>query len=169
MFVSKAYFRLLSQELALLIKTIYLLDYLFHSFAQQICFRSSAAMLKFCRINGSLLSHYNDVWMNAMASQTTSIKNAYSNVYSGANKRKHQSSASLAFVRRIHRWPLNSPHKGKTFHLMTLSRGQSVHITNASKAIGGFRNRYRFLIISYQMPKLYFYSNDKLPPVMPYK
>ena len=26
--------------------------------------------------------------------------------------RKHQSSASLAYVRGIHRWPVNSPHKG---------------------------------------------------------
>ena len=26
--------------------------------------------------------------------------------------RKHQSSASLVFVRGIHRWPVNSPHKG---------------------------------------------------------
>ena len=26
--------------------------------------------------------------------------------------KKHQSSASLAFVRGIHRWPVNSPHKG---------------------------------------------------------
>ena len=25
---------------------------------------------------------------------------------------EHQSSASLAFVRGIHRWPVNSPHKG---------------------------------------------------------
>ena len=32
-------------------------------------------------------------------------------VYSGADQRKHQSSASLAFVREIHRWPMNSPHK----------------------------------------------------------
>ena len=31
-------------------------------------------------------------------------------VYSGADQRKHQSSASLAFVRGIHQWPLNSPH-----------------------------------------------------------
>ena len=28
------------------------------------------------------------------------------------HQRKHQSSASLAFVRRIHRRPVNSPHKG---------------------------------------------------------
>ena len=32
-------------------------------------------------------------------------------VYSGGDQRKHQSSASLAFVRGIHRWPLNSSHK----------------------------------------------------------
>ena len=49
----------------------------------------------------------------------------YSTVYSGADQRKHQSSASLAFVRRIHRWPVNSPHKGQwrgeCFHLITSS------------------------------------------------
>ena len=33
-------------------------------------------------------------------------------VYSGTHQRKHQSSASLAFVRGIHRGPVNSPHKG---------------------------------------------------------
>ena len=31
---------------------------------------------------------------------------------SDADQRKHQSSASLAFVRGIHRWPVNSPYKG---------------------------------------------------------
>ena len=35
----------------------------------------------------------------------------YSNVYSGVDQRKHQSSTSLAFVRGIHRGPVNSPHK----------------------------------------------------------
>ena len=47
-----------------------------------------------------------------MASQITSLTIVYSNVHSGADQRKHQSSASLAFVRGIHRWPVNSPHKG---------------------------------------------------------
>ena len=56
--------------------------------------------------------HYNDVIMGAMASQFTSLTIVYSTVYSGADQRKHQSSASLAFVRGIHRWPVNSPHKG---------------------------------------------------------
>ena len=31
---------------------------------------------------------------------------------SGADQRKHRSSASLGFEREIHRWPVNSPHKG---------------------------------------------------------
>ena len=56
--------------------------------------------------------HYNDVIMIAMASQITSLTVVYSTVYSGADQRKHQSSASLAFVRGIHRWPGNSRHKG---------------------------------------------------------
>ena len=56
--------------------------------------------------------HYNDVIMGAIASQITSLTNGYySTVYSGADQRKHQSPASLAFVRGIHRWPVNSPHK----------------------------------------------------------
>ena len=50
--------------------------------------------------------------MSAMASQITSLTIAYSTVYSGADQRKYQSSASLAFVRGIHRRPVNSPHKG---------------------------------------------------------
>ena len=56
--------------------------------------------------------HYNDVIMSTMTSQITCLMIVYSTVYSGADQRKHQSSASLAFVRVIHRWPLNSPHKG---------------------------------------------------------
>ena len=49
--------------------------------------------------------------MSAMASLITSITSVYSTVHSGADQRKHQSSASLAFVRGIHRRPVNSPHK----------------------------------------------------------
>ena len=55
--------------------------------------------------------HYNDVIMSAMVSQITSLAIIYSTIYSGADQRKHQSSASLAFVRGIHRWPVNSLHK----------------------------------------------------------
>ena len=56
-------------------------------------------------------SHYCDVIMGAIASQITSLTIVYSSVYSSADQRKHQSSTSMAFVRGIHRWPVNSPHK----------------------------------------------------------
>ena len=56
-------------------------------------------------------THYDDVIMGAIASQITSLTIVYSTVYSDADQRKHQSSASLAFVRRIHRGPVNSLHK----------------------------------------------------------
>ena len=48
--------------------------------------------------------------MSAMAFQITSLTIVDSTIYSGADQRKHQSSAS-PFVRGIHRWPVNSPHK----------------------------------------------------------
>ena len=50
-----------------------------------------------------LYIHYDDVIMSAIASQITSLTTVYSTVYSGADQRKHQSSASLAFVWGIHR------------------------------------------------------------------
>ena len=55
--------------------------------------------------------HYSDVMMDMMASQITSLVIVYSTVYSDADQRKHQRFASLAFVRWIHRGPVNSPHK----------------------------------------------------------
>ena len=72
-----------------------------------------------------ITQHYNDAIMSAMASQITSLTIVYSTVCSGAGQRKHQSSPSLAFVRGIHRWPVNCLHKGpvtrKCFHLMPSS------------------------------------------------
>ena len=49
--------------------------------------------------------------MGAIASQITSLTIVYSTVYSDADERKHQRSTSLAFVRGIHRRPVNSSHK----------------------------------------------------------
>ena len=40
------------------------------------------------------------------------IKRILSIVHSGADQKRLESSASLAFMRGIHRWPVNSPHKG---------------------------------------------------------
>ena len=64
-------------------------------------------------------SHYNNVIIGAMASRLCT--QPYSTVCSDADQRKHQSSASLAFVRGIYQWPVNFLHKGpvirKTFPL----------------------------------------------------
>ena len=49
--------------------------------------------------------------MGAIASQITNLSIVCSTVYSGADQRKHQSSASLTFVQGIHRGQVNSPHK----------------------------------------------------------
>ena len=68
----------------------------FAKYAMQFCFHNF---------------HYNDVILGAIASQITSLAIVYSKVYSSVDQRKHQSSASLAFVWGIHRWPVNSPHK----------------------------------------------------------
>ena len=65
-------------------------------------------------INHPVKMHYHssDVIMSAMGSQLTGISIVCSNVCSGADQRKLQSSVSLAFVRGIRRWPVHSPHKG---------------------------------------------------------
>ena len=55
--------------------------------------------------------HYRDIIMGAMASQIPNLTIVYWTVYSDADQRKHESSASLAFVWRIHRGPVKSPHK----------------------------------------------------------
>ena len=57
-------------------------------------------------------NHYNDVIVSAMASQITGVSIVYLTVSSGADQGKHESFASLAFVREIHRWPANFRHKG---------------------------------------------------------
>ena len=49
--------------------------------------------------------------MGTIASQITSLTIVYLTVYSDTDQRKHQSSASLAFMRGIHRGPVNSLHK----------------------------------------------------------
>ena len=53
-----------------------------------------------------------------MEFQITSLTIVYSTVYWGADQRKHQSSASLASGRGIHRWSVNSPHKGPVMRKM---------------------------------------------------
>ena len=77
------------------------------------------------------VSHYNDVIMGTIASQVISLTIVYSTVYSDADQRKHQSSASLAFVRGIHgdRWQMASnglvPLGNKPLHETMLTRSLS--------------------------------------------
>ena len=56
--------------------------------------------------------HCNDDITGAIASQIISLTFVYSTVNSGADQTKHQSSASLAFARGIHRGLVNYLHKG---------------------------------------------------------
>ena len=83
-------------------------------------------------LNKILKYHYHWVIMGAIASPITSLTIVYSTVYSSADQRKHQSSASLAFVRELHRWAVNFPHKWpvtrKIFPLVTSTWYLSVMI-----------------------------------------
>ena len=73
-----------------------------------------------------------------MVSQITSLMIVYTTVYSGADQRKHQISASLAFVRDTHRWPMNSPHKGsvtrKMFPFDDVILHSNLHVTKSLRA-----------------------------------
>ena len=66
------------------------------------------------------LSHYSDILMGTMASQITSLTIVYSTVYSDADQRKPQSSASLAFAG-------NSPGTGE-FSAQRVSNAENVSI-----------------------------------------
>ena len=69
--------------------------------------------------------HYNDVIMSTMASQVTSLAIVYSAVYSGTVEKTSNLCVTGLCARRIHRWPVNYPHKGsvtrKCNHFMTSS------------------------------------------------
>ena len=80
--------------------------------------------------------HYSDVIMSAMASQITGVSIVLSTVCSSADKRKCQSSVSLAFVRGIHRWPVNSPHKGPVTRKMFSFDDVIVTVTHVMIPIG---------------------------------
>ena len=94
---------------------------LFHGFPRE----SASSAGSFSCHDIIMVIHYNDVIMTTIASQITSPMVVYSTVYSDPDQRKHQSSASLAFVWGIHRdrWipRTKGQLRGKCFHLMTSS------------------------------------------------
>ena len=99
----------------------------------------------FC-IWGKIYTHYNDVIMATMASKITGISMVCSVVCFGADQGKHQSSASLAFMRGIHRWPVNSPHKGpvmqKMFPIDDVVMNRSLHLNHSLSP-----NKYQIILI----------------------
>ena len=100
--------------------------YFFFSVWSEILYDSIAAALSTKCLNDLDIEidliddtiHYNDVIMSAMAPQIISLRIVCSTVCSRRRSKEHQCSASLAFVRGIHRWPVNSPHKGPVTHKM---------------------------------------------------
>ena len=85
--------------------------YLYNSVTSLQCFAILSMQVSTSLHDILKYTHYDDVIMTILASQITSLPVVCSIVYSGVNQRKHQSSASLAFVRKIHRGPVNFPHK----------------------------------------------------------
>ena len=85
---------------------------LFRHWSYGLWLSGTNPMISIPQIRPRCYIHYDDVLMSSMASQITSLASVYSTFIQGAVQRKYQSSASLAFVRGIHRWPVNSPHKG---------------------------------------------------------
>ena len=95
--------------------------------------------------------------MGAMVSQITSLTNVYSTVYSGADQRKHQSSASLAFVRGMHRWLVNSPHKGPVTREMFPFDDVIMEVPRDF-----VRSRYRFRMRSSDRRKSSLFNSDAM-------
>ena len=93
------------------------------------------------RFRANMNIHYDDVIMTMLASQITSFTVVYSIVYSGVNQRKHQSSASLAFVREIHRGPLNFPHKWPVtrkifpFDDVIMNNSHKIKVTSGTESV----------------------------------
>ena len=119
--------------------------------------------------------------MSAMGPQITSLTIVYSTVYLGANQRKHQSTSSLAFVRGIHRWPVNSPHKGPVTRKMLPFDETSPCVTWPfgvsawDLIVARRRTRIRFMGLDYQLIPRHFadgifrciFMNEKFCIVIP--
>ena len=60
-------------------------------------------------------------------------QHCFSNVYKDADQIKHQSAASLAFVRGIHRWPVNFPHKWPVTRKMFPFDDVIKHVVHSSR------------------------------------
>ena len=112
-------------------------------------------------VDDTLPTHYDDVIMDSIASQITSLTIVYSTAHLGADQSKNQSSASLAFVWEIHRWPVNFPHKWPVTRKMfpfvdvIMHLDNSVHQQPKFQPVGSseskqFANRRQILLQIYK-------------------
>ena len=85
-------------------------------------------------------THYSDVIISAMAYQITGVLILCLTVCSGADQRKHQSSASLAFVRGIHRSPVDSPYKKGPVTPNMFSFDDVIMILHRPRSVRPFRS-----------------------------
>ena len=115
-------------------------------------YRWLSARLQYLRCYNALtkLQYYNDVIMSAIASQITSLTIVYSTIYSDADQRKHQSSASLAFVRGIHRGPVNSPHKWPVTRKMSPFNDVIMSLVLSYRCIRKLK-KYEYANVTYAM------------------
>ena len=90
---------------------------------------------RYCSWWMTLYRHFSDVIMSVMASQIIGVSIVSSIVCPGVDERRHQSSASLAFVRGIHRWPTDSPHKGLVTRKMSMTSSWTKMVSNTQKLI----------------------------------
>ena len=104
---------------------------------------------KFMSISGEIALHYSNVIMSTISSQITGVAIVYSIVGSGADQRIHQSSASLVFVRGVHRWLVNSPHKGPvTRKMFPFDDVIMQHDSRWSTDSDAYKGKYLFFRIS---------------------
>ena len=108
------------------------------------------------------INHKSDVIMGVMASQIISLTSIFSIIYSDADQIKHQSSASLAFGRGIHRWPVNSLYKGqvtpKMFPIYDVIMKSRLCQKQFISTVVGHDKQYLFIWITNPRSQWMFYS-----------
>ena len=87
-----------------------------------------------------LTNHYSEIIISTMISQVTGV----SAICSTADQRKYESTVSLAFLRRIHWWPVDSPHKRPVMQKMFPFDDVLMHITQKENS-GSLGNLCNFL------------------------
>ena len=93
--------------------------------------------------------------MSTMASQITSLTIAYTAFFSGADQRKHRSSASLAVVRGNHRWPVTSPQKWPVTPTMFLFDDVIILTAMGLPPGGNLGGRYLIILPYYQVSAIH--------------